>query len=76
MKTVYFTMPIKMRRNFKLVILLSISWMFVMFYYFQSGTTKVSPIIHNSFIPFLTLVFPRNLNQISKNWIEKYRCHK
>lgn len=42
MKTVYFSMPLKMRRNLKFVILLSISWMFVMFYYFQSGTTKVS----------------------------------
>lgn len=42
MKIVYFVIPSKMRRNLKLVIFLSISWMFVMFYYFQSSNTKVS----------------------------------
>lgn len=43
MRTVYFTMPMKMRRNLKLLLFLSISWMFLMFYYFQSGNPKVSP---------------------------------
>lgn len=42
MRTVYFAMPMKMRRNLKLVLFLSISWMFLMFYYFQSGNPKVS----------------------------------
>lgn len=42
MRTVYFNMPLKMRRNLKLVLILSISWMFLMFYYFQSGNPKVS----------------------------------
>lgn len=31
-----------MRRNLKLMLFLSISWMFLMFYYFQSGNPKVS----------------------------------
>lgn len=43
MKSVHFVIPVKMRRKFKLVIFLSISWMFGMIYYFQSSnSTKVS----------------------------------
>lgn len=42
MRTVYFNMPLKMRRNLKLVLILSVSWMFLMLYYFQSGNPKVS----------------------------------
>lgn len=33
--------PLKMRRNLKFVVLLSVSWMFVMLYYFQASNTKV-----------------------------------
>jgi len=31
-----------MRRNIKLIVFVSIIWMFVMVYYFQSSTEKVS----------------------------------
>lgn len=43
MKSVHFVIPVKMRRKLKLILFLSISWMFGMIYYFQSSnSTKVS----------------------------------
>lgn len=33
-----------MRRNIKLIVFVSIIWMFVMVYYFQSSTEKVSQV--------------------------------
>lgn len=41
MKTFLVTIPMKMRRNLKLFIALSVSWLLV-FFYFQSGNTKAS----------------------------------
>lgn len=56
MKVVYFVIPTKMRRNLKLVIFLSITWMFFMVYYFQSSTTKVRFVIMLSNLTFFALL--------------------
>lgn len=41
MSFVHRILPTKMRRNLKLVICLTVSWMFVMVYYFQTTSMKV-----------------------------------
>jgi hypothetical protein len=53
---------IKMRRNVKIILAFSISWMFVLLYYFQVNGTKVN--VHDFYYIILLL--------LSKQFLIKY----